>query len=67
MDFLFVDRPRDLAIVIPLFTVIGLAGLFVAAGEQGSLQDAGIGLFAVSGIIVFLSLKRVFDALDSHD
>jgi len=65
-SFLLVDKPAHLVIVIPLFTVIALAGLFVAAGEPGSLQNAGIGLFIVSGIIIFLSLKRVFDALDSR-
>ena len=52
--------------VIPLFTVIGLAGLFLGAGAEGSLQSAGVGLFFASGLIIFLSLKRVFDALDSH-
>jgi hypothetical protein len=64
--FLFVDRPAHLVVVIPLFTVIALAGLFIAAGAPDSLQDAGIGLFIVSGLIIFLSLKRVFDRLDSQ-
>ena len=66
MEFLFVDRPRDLVVVIPLFTVIALAGLFIGAGEKGSLSNAGIGLFVASGIVIFLSLKRVFDTLDSR-
>ena len=48
-------------------TVIALGGLFVAAGEAGSLQSAGVGLFVVCGLIIFLSLKRVFDKLDSHE
>jgi hypothetical protein len=65
-SFLFVDKPAHLVVVIPLFTLIALAGLFIAAGQPGSLQTAGIGLFVVSGIIIFLSLKRVFDTLDSH-
>ena len=65
-SFLFVDRPAHLVVVIPLFTVIALAGLFVAAGEPGSLQDAGVGLFMVCGLIIFLSLKRVFDRLDAE-
>ncbi len=65
-SFLFVDKPAQLVVVIPLFTVIALAGLFVAAGAPDSLQDAGIALFIVSGLIIFLSLKRVFDKLDSH-
>ena len=41
-SFLFVDKPGHLVVVIPLFTVIALAGLFVAASEPGSLQDAGV-------------------------
>ena len=66
MAFLFVDTPQGLVVVIPLFTVIALGGLFLGAGTGGSLRDAGIGLFIVSGLIIFLSLKRVFDALDSR-
>ena len=65
-SFLFVDKPAHLIVVIPLFSVIALAGLFVAAGEPGSLHDAGIGLFVASGLVIFLSMKRVFDRLDSH-
>jgi hypothetical protein len=64
-NFLFVDTLRNLAIVVPLFIAIGLGGLFLAAAwGEGSLHDAGIGLFAASGLAVFLSLKRVFDRLD---
>jgi hypothetical protein len=66
-SFLFVDRPGQLVIVVPLFTVIALGGLFMGAGAPGSLQGAGVGLFVVSGLIIFLSLKRVFDKLDSGD
>lgn len=65
-SFLFVDRPAHLLVVIPLFTVIALAGLFVAAGEPGTLQDAGVALFIASGLVIFLSMKRVFDKLNSH-
>jgi hypothetical protein len=64
-SFLFVDKPAHLIVVVPLFTIIALGGLFVAAGEPGSLQSAGVGLFVVCGLIIFLSLKRVFDKLDS--
>jgi hypothetical protein len=64
-SFLFVDKPAHLVVVIPLFTVIALAGLFMGAGAPGSLQGAGVALFVVSGLIIFLSLKRVFDKLDS--
>lgn len=63
--FLFVDRPAHLAVVIPLFTILALVGLFLAAGEPGSLHDAGIGLFVACGLVIFLSMKRVFDKLDA--
>lgn len=64
---LFVDTMGNLAIVIPLFVVIGLAGLFLAAGSgSGSLHAGGIALFCASGLVVFMSLKRVFDRLDRH-
>jgi len=66
MAFLLVDDMRNLALVIPVFAIIGLIGLFIAAAAPGTLRDAGIGLFAASGAIVFLSLKRVFDNLDAR-
>jgi hypothetical protein len=66
VSFLLVDRMAQLVVVIPLFAVLALAGLFVAAGAVGSLQDAGIALFVACGLIIFLSLKRVFDRIDSH-
>jgi hypothetical protein len=63
--FLLVDDMRNLALVIAVFVALGLAGLFIAAAsEAGSLHVAGIALFAASGIVVFLSLKNVFDTLD---
>jgi hypothetical protein len=65
-SFLFVDQPAQLVVVIPLFTIIALGGLFVAAGDPGTLQDAGVALFIASGLVIFLSLKRVFDRLDSQ-
>ena len=64
-SFLLVDRPGQLVVVIPLFTVIALGGLFIAAGSPGSLEGAGVGLFIISGLIIFLSLKRVFDKMDA--
>jgi hypothetical protein len=64
-SFLFVEKPAHLVVVIPLFSIIALGGLFVAAGEPGTLQDAGVALFIACGLIIFLSLKRVFDKLDS--
>lgn len=64
---LFVDKMANLAIVIPLFVVIALAGLFLAsAWGSGSLHSGGIGLFCASGLVIFMSLKRVFDRLDRH-
>jgi hypothetical protein len=66
-SFLLVDKPAHLVVVIPLFAVIALGGLFLAASAPGTLQDAGIGLFVVSGLIVFLSMKRVFDKLDARE
>ena len=63
--FLLVDDMRNLALVIAVFVVLGLAGLFVAAAsEAGSLHVAGVALFATSAVVVFLSLKNVFDTLD---
>jgi hypothetical protein len=38
--------------------------LFVAGGSEGSLHSAGVALFVTSGLVVFLSLKNVFDNLD---
>jgi hypothetical protein len=65
--FLLVDDMASLTVAIPLFVVIGLAGLFVAADwRDGALHDAGIGLFVASGIIVFLDIKRVFDRIDDR-
>jgi hypothetical protein len=62
---LLVDDVRNLVLAIAVFTALGLAGLFVAAGsEQGSLHSAGVALFVTSGLVVFLSLKNVFDNLD---
>ena len=64
-DFVLVSGMRGLGVAVPVFTVLALAGLFLAHGaESGSLNAAGIGLFVVSGIIVFLDLKRVFDRID---
>jgi hypothetical protein len=66
-EFLLVDRPAALTVVVPLFAILGLAGLFTAAAwGEGSLHDAGIALFIASGLIVFFSLKHVFDTLDRH-
>jgi hypothetical protein len=64
-DLLLVGDMWNLALVIPLFTVIGLAGLFIAhAWEEGAMHSAGIALFVVSGAIIFLDMKHVFDRMD---
>ena len=66
-EFLLVRDMWNLALVIPLFTVIGLAGLFIAhAWEEGAMHTAGIALFVVSGAIIFLDMKHVFDRIDSR-
>lgn len=64
--FLFVDDMTNLIAVIVVFVILGLAGLFIAAGSEGSLHNAGIGLFAASGLAVFLTMKRVFDKLEER-
>jgi len=62
-----VDTMWNLALVIPLFVVIALGGLFIAhASESGDLHAAGIALFVVSGVIVFLDIKRVYDRIDAE-
>jgi hypothetical protein len=67
-DFLFVDNLASLALVVPVFVVLGLAGLFIArAWPDSSLHDAGIMLFIASGVIVFLDIKQVFDRMSSGE
>ncbi len=64
-SFLLVDDMANLVAAIVIFTVLALAGLFVAAGvDHGGLHDSGIALFLASGVAVFLSLKHFFDNLD---
>lgn len=63
-DFLLVGNMCNLALVIPLFSLFGLAGLFIAhAWESGLLHAAGIALFVASGAIIFLDMKHVFDRM----
>jgi hypothetical protein len=65
--FLFVDDMTNLIAVIVVFVIVGLAGLFIAAGsDSDSLHVGGIALFAASGLAVFLSLKRVFDKIEER-
>jgi hypothetical protein len=64
--FLLVDDMKNLALAVPLFTIIGLAGLFIAhAWEDGAMHEAGLVLFVASGVIVFLDIKHVYDRIDS--
>ena len=64
--FLLVDNMKNLALAVPLFTIIGLAGLFIArAWEEGAMHAAGLALFVASGVIVFLDIKHVYDRMDS--
>ncbi len=60
-DFLLVDDMCSLAFVIPMFTVIGIFGLFLGAAHQGRLHVAGVALFVVSGLFIFFDIKHVFD------
>jgi hypothetical protein len=63
--FLLVDDMANLVAAIVVFTVLALAGLFIAAGfEYGGLHDAGVALFVASGLAVFFHMKRVFDNSD---
>lgn len=64
-DFLLVDDMCNLAFVIPMFTVIGIFGLFLGAAHQGSLHVAGVALFVVSGLLIFFDIKHVFDRHES--
>jgi hypothetical protein len=64
---LLVDNMTSLVVAIPLFAIIGLIGLFMAsAWSYGSLHDGGIALFVVSGLIVFLDIKAVYDRMNSQ-
>ena len=64
-SFLLVDDLANLLAVIVIFTILGLAGLFAASGfDHGGLHNGGVALFAASGLLVFLSMKHVFDARD---
>jgi hypothetical protein len=67
VDYLLVDNMWSLAVAIPIFTIIGLAGLFMArAWEFGTMHAAGLALFVISGVIIFLDIKHVFDRMDSE-
>lgn len=65
-ELILVDEPASLAFVVPLFTVLGLAGILLAAAwKSGSPYAAGLALFAASAVIIFLNIKHVFDRIDS--
>jgi hypothetical protein len=66
ITFLLVDDMKNLAVAVPLFTIIGLAGLFIAhAWEDGAMHAAGLALFVAGGVIIFLDIKHVYDRMDS--
>lgn len=66
-DLLLVDDMPNLALVIPLFAIIGLVGLFIAhAWEGGDMHTAGVALFIASGVVIFLDMKHVFDRIDAR-
>jgi hypothetical protein len=66
-DSLLVEDMWNLAIVVPLFAIICLVGLFLAhAWESGAMHAAGLALFIVSGVIIFLDLKHVFDRIEAR-
>jgi hypothetical protein len=66
-DFLFVDDMANLVFAIVVLTILGLAGLFVAAAhESGGLHNGGVALVLVAALFVLLNLKRAFDAAESH-
>ncbi|MGE0257789.1 MAG: hypothetical protein AB7H71_00320 [Alphaproteobacteria bacterium] len=62
---LLVSDWANLTVVIVVFVVLALLGLFLAAGfEYGGLHNGGLALFVVSGAAIFLNLKHVFDIHD---
>ena len=66
-NYLLVDTMGNLVFAIVVFVILGLGGLIVAASaEYGALHEAGIALFVAAALMVFLSVKRVFDNIDAH-
>jgi hypothetical protein len=64
-SFLLVDDTANLVLIVIVFVILGLGGIFVAAAVgEGGLYVGGVALFAVSALAVLLSIKRVFDNLD---
>ena len=61
-DFLLVGEMRNLALAIPVFTIIAFVGLFVAAEwREGVLHVAGIALLVLAVLVILLDIKHVFD------
>jgi hypothetical protein len=64
-SLMLVEDMRSLALVIPLFTLIALAGIFIArAFLAGPLYLFGIGLFGASVLAILLEIKHVFDSIE---
>jgi hypothetical protein len=60
-----VDDMPNLVVAIVVFVILGLVGLFVAAGfESGGLHNGGVALALTSALGIFFSIKNVFDNLD---
>lgn len=63
--FLLVDDWANFTAITVVFAAVGLAGVLVSASyDRGGLHNAGIALFIVSALAVFLNLKHVFDILE---
>jgi hypothetical protein len=66
-DFLLVDDMMNLVAEIVVLGVLALAGLFLAASAAtGPLHAAGLALFVACALLVFFSIKHVFDAAEGR-
>jgi hypothetical protein len=66
-SLLLVDDLPSLFVAIVLFTALALAGLIVGGTHRSvSVQDGGLALFVVSVLLVFLSMRRFFDTLETR-
>jgi hypothetical protein len=64
---LLVDNMPSLVTAIVVFIVLGLAGLIIGGTHRSvSVQDGGLALFVVCVLLVFFSMKRFFDRLETH-
>jgi len=54
-----------LLVAVALLTVLGLAGVILAATVGGAVYDIGIALFGICLALIFIEIKRYFDRLDA--